>query len=66
MWCYCKFYLRVTQLCENAKLDEYIVVSNHFHGTIILLEDKIRVTNRTRLAASLQAKRLGCLFFIKK
>ena len=32
-------WLKTTQLRKNVKLDEYIIVPNHFHG-IIILEDK--------------------------
>ena len=31
--------VKATQLRKNVKLDEYIIVPNHFHG-IIILEDK--------------------------
>ena len=29
-------WLKTTQLRKNVKLDEYIIMPNHFHGVIIL------------------------------
>ena len=56
-------WLKTTQLRKNVKLDEYIIMPNHFHSVIILEDINNQKDTARRVPTS---KKIRLFIFTKK
>jgi len=56
-----KFWLRIPELREYIELDEFIIMPNHFHGIMIIIENLNHVRATDSVAPTLKPNSIGSI-----
>ena len=58
-WVISKEWLRSIQLRQEIELDEFVIMPNHIHGIVIIIESNVGATGRSPLPKGPKPKSIG-------